>query len=154
MGLSTIQRGLPRRRMPSGHGFQVKRLTHLKLSPFGRGWKRFRGGLVFKAHRLVYHLTLGLRVIKKNKKKVGVGACLGGVGVLDGDSQRMQPSTLNPQPSTLNPQPSTLNPKVGACLGGVGVLDGDSQRMCRADEAVRTLDLPPHIRQSRYKTVI
>jgi len=31
----------------------------------------FRGGLVFKAHRLVYHSTLGLRVIKK-KKKVGV----------------------------------------------------------------------------------
>ena len=27
----------------------------------------FRGGLVFKAHRLVYHLTLGLKVIKKKK---------------------------------------------------------------------------------------
>jgi len=26
---------------------------------------RFRGGLVFKAHRLLYHSTLGLRVIKK-----------------------------------------------------------------------------------------
>jgi len=25
----------------------------------------FRGGLVFKAHRLLYHSTLGLRVIKK-----------------------------------------------------------------------------------------
>jgi len=32
---------------------------------------RFRGGLVFKAHRLVYPSTLGLRVIKK-KKKFGV----------------------------------------------------------------------------------
>ena len=30
--------------------------------------KRFRGGLVFKAHRLLYHSTLGLRVIKKKKK--------------------------------------------------------------------------------------
>ena len=30
--------------------------------------KRFRGGLVVKAHRLVYHSTPGLRVIKKNKK--------------------------------------------------------------------------------------
>ena len=30
--------------------------------------KRFRGGPVFKAHRLVYHSTLGLRVIKKKKK--------------------------------------------------------------------------------------
>ena len=28
--------------------------------------KRLRGGLVFKAHRLLYHSTLGLRVIKKN----------------------------------------------------------------------------------------
>jgi len=28
---------------------------------------RFRGGLVFKARRLVYHSTLGLRVIKKKK---------------------------------------------------------------------------------------
>ena len=35
------------------------------------GWahvKRFRGGLVFKAHRLLYHSTLGLRLIKKKKK--------------------------------------------------------------------------------------
>ena len=30
--------------------------------------KRFRGGLVFKAHRLVHHTTLGWRVIKKKKK--------------------------------------------------------------------------------------
>jgi len=28
----------------------------------------FRGGLVFEAHRLLYHSTLGLRVIKKKKK--------------------------------------------------------------------------------------
>jgi len=27
--------------------------------------KRFRGGLVFKAHRLLYHSTPALRVIKK-----------------------------------------------------------------------------------------
>ena len=30
---------------------------------------RVRGGLVFKAHRLLYHSTLGSRVIKKKKKK-------------------------------------------------------------------------------------
>ena len=30
---------------------------------------RFRDGLVFKAHRLLYHSTLGTRVIKKKKKK-------------------------------------------------------------------------------------
>ena len=29
---------------------------------------RFRGGLVFKAHGLLYHSTLCLRVIKKKKK--------------------------------------------------------------------------------------
>ena len=32
--------------------------------------KRFRGGLVFKAHRLLHHSTLGLRVTKK-KTRVG-----------------------------------------------------------------------------------
>ena len=32
--------------------------------------QRFRGGHVFKAHRLVYHPTLGLRVIKKEKKEL------------------------------------------------------------------------------------
>ena len=30
--------------------------------------QRFRGGLVFKAHRLLYHSTLGLRVIKKKRE--------------------------------------------------------------------------------------
>ena len=29
---------------------------------------RFRGGLVFKAHRLLYHSTLGLRVIEKEEE--------------------------------------------------------------------------------------
>ena len=32
-----------------------------------RNVKRFRGGLVFKARRLLYHSTLGWRVIKKEK---------------------------------------------------------------------------------------
>ena len=30
--------------------------------------QRFRGGLVFKAHRLLYHSTLGFRVLEKKKK--------------------------------------------------------------------------------------
>ena len=34
--------------------------------------KRFRGGLVFQAHRLLYHSTLGSRAIKK-KKEVPAG---------------------------------------------------------------------------------
>ena len=33
-----------------------------------RNVKRFRGGLVFKAHRLLHHSTLGSRVITKRKK--------------------------------------------------------------------------------------
>ena len=33
--------------------------------------KRFRGGLVFQAHRRVYHSTLGWRVIQKKKGPVG-----------------------------------------------------------------------------------
>ena len=28
----------------------------------------FRGGLVFKAHRLLYHSTLGWRVVEKKKE--------------------------------------------------------------------------------------
>ena len=38
-----------------------------------RNVKRFRGGLVVKAHRLVYHSTLGLRVIKKKRSVQGFG---------------------------------------------------------------------------------
>ena len=37
--------------------------------PLGRKVKRRRGGLVFKAHRLLFHSTLGSRVIKKKKKR-------------------------------------------------------------------------------------
>ena len=37
--------------------------------------ERLRGGLVFRAHRLLYHSTLGSRVTKKRKKKL-VGATM------------------------------------------------------------------------------
>jgi len=43
------------------------------LQLLSRNVKRFRGGLVFKAHRLLYHSTLGLRVIKKKKHSILVG---------------------------------------------------------------------------------
>ena len=39
--------------------------------------KRFRGGLVFEAHRLLYHSTLGLRVIKKKSRCVTVPRSIG-----------------------------------------------------------------------------
>jgi len=49
-------------------------LPHVSTPPHGAAplQLRFRGGLVFKAHRLVYHSTLGLSVIKK-KKNWGLG---------------------------------------------------------------------------------
>ena len=51
----------PRRRVELLHLPQFS-ISEQLLS---RNVKRFRGGLVFKAHRLVYHSTLGLIVIKK-----------------------------------------------------------------------------------------
>ena len=51
--------------------FQAKSLETFYgvRSPLGSGaLERFRGGLVLKAHRLVYHSTLVLRVIKQKKK--------------------------------------------------------------------------------------
>jgi len=42
--------------------------------------KRFRGGLVVKAHRLLYHSTLGLRVMKKKKSLGGQRFRLWGSG--------------------------------------------------------------------------
>ena len=36
-----------------------------------RNVQRFRGGLVHKAHKFLYHSTLGLIVMKKKKKQKG-----------------------------------------------------------------------------------
>jgi len=38
-----------------------------------RNVKRFRGGLVFKAHRRLHHSTLGWRVIKKKRRRFSPG---------------------------------------------------------------------------------
>ena len=47
---------------------RVKKTIHSTSEQLlSRNVKRFRGGLVFKAHRLLYHSSLGLRVIKKKK---------------------------------------------------------------------------------------
>ena len=51
--------------------------------------QRFRGGLVFKAHRLLYHSTLGVRVIKKKKKVL-----------LRGGNMLPEPGRLATQPAT------------------------------------------------------
>ena len=58
--------GLGCRPKCSGHGVRGEKCRLEGVGLRGRG----RGGLVFKAHRLLYHSTLGLRVIKT--KKVGV----------------------------------------------------------------------------------
>ena len=47
----------------------VARRTSHNLNDSPENVQRFRGGLVFKAHGLLYHSTLSLRVIKKKKKK-------------------------------------------------------------------------------------
>ena len=39
--------------------------TNLTIGPHNL----FRGGLVFKAHKLVYHSTLGVRVIKRERER-------------------------------------------------------------------------------------
>ena len=74
--------------------------------------KRFRRGLVLKAHRLSYHSTLGSRMTK-NKKKVVCQSVL-------------QPQTLHPgrpklyahpaaeNPEALDPDPHTLYPSRNA----------------------------------------
>ena len=44
-----------------------------------RNVKRFRGGLVFKAHRLLYHSTPGSRV-RKEKRSLGIACSRSGGG--------------------------------------------------------------------------
>ena len=78
--------------LPSGH--RARSLARdpgpLGIAPLGRhvpaslfivrNVNRFRGGLVFKAHGLLYHSTLGLRVIMKKKKVQGAECGVQGVG--------------------------------------------------------------------------
>ena len=65
------QTGFPRRENVSqdetvcpGRGY----VSRIQVQLLDRNVMWFRGGLVFKAHRLLYHSTLGSRVIKKKKK--------------------------------------------------------------------------------------
>jgi len=54
----------------------VYRGISIQEEVLSRNVERFRGGFVFKAHRLLYHSTLGLMVKKKKKKKkVPRGRC-------------------------------------------------------------------------------
>ena len=50
-------------------------IGHQKWSIWStREGRRFRGGLVFEAHRLLYHSTLSLRAIKKKSRWMCMGA--------------------------------------------------------------------------------
>ena len=55
-----------------------------------RNVKRFRGGLVFKARRLVYHSTLGWKVMKKKRQP-----SRGGLGSTQGPSRVIQTSFVS-----------------------------------------------------------
>ena len=73
--------------------------------------KLFRGGLAFKAHRLLYHSTLGLRVIKKKKKQGELKVFRGG------DNRRGQgvhPGRESPQIGP--PHQQRANPGLGPTL--------------------------------------
>ena len=63
------------RRVGEGADGRARRLQRQRVFPaliseqlIRRIVKRFRGGLVFKAHSLLYHSTLGLRAMKKKKR--------------------------------------------------------------------------------------
>jgi hypothetical protein len=69
-----------------------------------RDVKRFRGGLVFKAHRLCCPSTLGLRVITKKKRisRPGVAVAVDGSGGSGGFPFRI----LHPRPDGCHTLPT------------------------------------------------
>jgi hypothetical protein len=55
--------------MAQGAGVRMKG-TWFRVKGSGvRGEGEFRGGLIFQAHRLLYHSILGLRVVKKRRRR-------------------------------------------------------------------------------------
>ena len=89
--------------------------------------KRFRGGLVFKAHVLVYHSTLGSRVINKKKRSRRKGNILAFRHCREAlprrDPPRRHVSPPNHQPQSINPKslhPPYPHPKTprGSSLDG------------------------------------
>ena len=66
--------------------------SHTRTQLLRRNVKQFRGGLVFKAHRRVYHSTLGSSILEKVKNSRALFR-RGGAGQRDGSSrQPFQPS--------------------------------------------------------------
>ena len=90
-----------------GEAVQTERLCCLMVLPL-RMVKRFRGGLVFKAHRLLYHTTLEARELHRSRRE---GLAPPSNAKLSSQTPNPEPFTLNPQPLPLNLKLSTINPK-------------------------------------------
>ena len=75
--------------------------------------KQFQGGLVFKAHRLLYHSTLGSRVIKKRRSSLGLAFT----------AWTLSLSSFNPTPPGLAAPcaPAPPAPMGGADMGGAEI---------------------------------
>jgi len=81
-----------------------------------RNVKRFRGGLIFKAHRLLYHSTQGLREIKMRRRRVTYhGRAIGLVLHFDKagrklpDLPHLQHCLLPPRPGHIDVRPSRFS---------------------------------------------
>ena len=91
-----------------------------------RDVQRFRGGLVFKEHRRVYHSTLGLRVTMKKREDVRRGGCFA-ASIMAGRMKQKQSqhhrlyssqacgcviqTSMCPSRQRLNPSPHDLPPR-------------------------------------------
>ena len=78
---------------------------------------RSRGGLVFKAHRFLYHSTLGSRVIKKRQKKVMLSKVLRAIALCRVARIYRGTSPIRQAP----PKDPTVGPCPGSWGGSRGV---------------------------------
>jgi len=107
-----------------------------RLCVVGRNVERFRGGLVFKAHRLLHHSTLGSRVIKKKRSLcvVQLSLTLTEVPLLRSD---VPPSTLVSVGSA--PSSTTRIPDDHESLDPVAERSGLSKTTLKVDSRVLML---------------
>ena len=77
--------------------------------------KQFRGGLVVKAHKLVYHSTLGWRVMNEEKTDVADGAVVDASGAVP----------VEPKPAQHRMSHSV---KVSGLVGGLNKFIPNSRR--------------------------
>ena len=84
--------------------------------------KRFRGGLVFKAHGPWYHSTLESRVIKnKNKMRGSSRASRPRFAFSDQECRGYVCEILNPTTPTLNPKSKPRTPSLQPCRNRAAV---------------------------------